>query len=363
MNSHEPEGAAPLSDTYPVDAAIIALNNRIASTLDSLPPTASARKSPNLMIHVRIADIETVIGAARDAQIAAHASDAEKNVAVPEPIVSEVWPGVTLTLSGPPSVLTAAHAVENIDWSVTLDADEYRPRSENASSAPRSPHTGFEGARITGASLEREGVGMGHIAVDPDVEAKREQILDTVAEVFDVPRDLLTGQPAADVDALETLAGAASGGRWEVNDEADEITLDKGSALTRWNEDGTVGYPARSWRSIDRLVEIDPEDYTEDEVEAVVADLQYIAAARPEVMLALIERLRRAEARVLRLQNSFASMAGNADWFTAAADKVLERIKTETTEDVMLYHDAVSVLGAVSTWYRVAEIHTQEASA
>lgn len=143
---------------------------------------------------------------------------------------------------------------------------------EKSSSASRSPHTGFD--------------------------AKREQILDTVAEAFGVPREVLTGQPAVDVDALQSLAQEASPGLWEVNEGDDEITLDKGSALTRWNEAGTVGYPARSWRTTDRIVEIDPEDYTEDEVEAVVADLQYIAAARPEVMLALIERLRRAEAQV-----------------------------------------------------------------
>lgn len=65
-----------------LDRAILALNNRIASAIDSLPPTASARKSPDLMIHVRIADLEAVIGAARDAQIAAHESRAARTITI-----------------------------------------------------------------------------------------------------------------------------------------------------------------------------------------------------------------------------------------------------------------------------------------
>lgn len=155
---------------------------------------------------------------------------------------------------------------------------------ENASSAPRSPHTGFDGARLAGVSVDRD--GLGSITV--------EMTLDNVdPEAF----ALMIGQPLVDIDALEALATAASPGRWEVNEGDDEITLDKGTALTRWNEEGSVGYPARTWHTVDRLAEFDA-DLPDDDLETLTADLQYIAAARPEVMLALIERLRRAEARV-----------------------------------------------------------------
>lgn len=99
-----------------------------------------------------------------------------------------------------------------------------------------------------------------------------------------------------DLDQLEAIAREATAGMWEVNEGDDEITLDKNTALTRWNESGTVGYPARSWKTIDRLVEFDPEDLEEDEVDELLNDLQHIAAARPEVVLALIERVRTAEA-------------------------------------------------------------------
>lgn len=224
--------SAARSEDLALDRAIIALNNRIASTIDALPPTASARKSPDLMIHVRIADIEAVIGAARDAQIAAHASSAARPDVIP------------------------AGAVDT--------------------------------ASIRSVSLEREGVGLGRIT---SVEM-------TFTNVSPEVMAIITGTPVVDLDVLQSLAREASPGLWEVNEGDDEITLDKGTALTRWNDEGTVGYPARSWRTTDRLVEIDPEDYTEDEVEGVVADLQYIAAARPEVMLALIERLRAAEAGI-----------------------------------------------------------------
>jgi len=48
------------------------------------------------------------------------------------------------------------------------------------------------------------------------------------------------------------------------------------------------------------------------------------------------------------VHDAVAHVAGAAKrseaWFTAAADAVLERLKVESTEDVMLYHDAVSVL-------------------
>jgi hypothetical protein len=34
------------------------------------------------------------------------------------------------------------------------------------------------------------------------------------------------------------------------------------------------------------------------------------------------------------------------EWFTAKSDAILDRIQTSTTQDVMLYHDAVGVLVA-----------------
>ncbi|MDF2915872.1 MAG: hypothetical protein K0S70_89 [Microbacterium sp.] len=37
---------------------------------------------------------------------------------------------------------------------------------------------------------------------------------------------------------------------------------------------------------------------------------------------------------------------GMSPWFTKKADEILMRIKTDTHDDVMLYHDAVSVLVA-----------------
>lgn len=103
-----------------------------------------------------------------------------------------------------------------------------------------------------------------------------------------------------DIDKLEELSRAASSGLWESEVVDSTLELNKGTALTEWNEDRTVGKPARWCRSTDKLIELDLENYIEDEIDALTADVDYIAAARPEVMLALIQRLRAAEAALVR---------------------------------------------------------------
>lgn len=160
------------------------------------------------------------------------------------------------------------------------------------------------------------------------------------------------------LDELEATARAASQGFWEAEQSDETIELNKGTALTKWNDDKTVGTPAWTWRSTDRLMEIDIEDLEEDEIDDIAANVDHIAAARPEVVLALIERVRAAEAAAARMQKSFDVVARMANWWEPAADKVLERIHTDTTEDVMLYHDAVSVLASGRSVFEIAKMHS-----
>lgn len=55
------------------------------------------------------------------------------------------------------------------------------------------------------------------------------------------------------------------------------------------------------------------------------------------------------------------AIQGQRRWFVDKADAVLARIRTESTEDVKLYHDAVSVFGAARhlfDWAATIALHT-----
>lgn len=95
---------------------------------------------------------------------------------------------------------------------------------------------------------------------------------------------------------LVELAEEANPGLWEaeVDDGEGSVVLNTGTALTKWSEGG-VGYPARSWRTADRLIEVD--DIYDEDLEQFAHNAEYIAAARPEVVLALIARIREMEAK------------------------------------------------------------------
>lgn len=77
---------------------------------------------------------------------------------------------------------------------------------------------------------------------------------------------------------LAGLNAAATPGEWdaECNEGDGEVEINAGSARTRWNESGTVGIPARSWRTSDRILEKD--DLWDDEFEQVAADAEFIVA-------------------------------------------------------------------------------------
>lgn len=102
--------------------------------------------------------------------------------------------------------------------------------------------------------------------------------------------------PPIDLDALEVIARAASPGLWEYTWTDEAVELNKGTALPTDLGNG-FSRPASSWNTADRLMDFDVEDFDEEEARQIACDAEHMAAARPEVMLALIERLRAAEAQ------------------------------------------------------------------
>lgn len=98
-----------------------------------------------------------------------------------------------------------------------------------------------------------------------------------------------------DLDDLKAKALAATPGPWEswnVDDETIEVRA--GSALT-----GTGSY-----RSTDMIVECDVDGYEPDEPDfrQREADADHIAAFGPPTVLALIERVERAEAQLAAIR-------------------------------------------------------------
>ena len=84
-----------------------------------------------------------------------------------------------------------------------------------------------------------------------------------------------------------------------------------------------------------------------------------IPGAKGKVTEAMADALRALLAEVDRpvpddrTSRVVAAVTRQEPWFVENADKILERIKTDTHADVMLYHDAVSVLVAAKTAYRL----------
>lgn len=64
--------------------------------------------------------------------------------------------------------------------------------------------------------------------------------------------------------------------------------------------------------------------------------------------------------QLAKMQKSFEVIARMGEWWVDRADSILERIKTDTTEDVMLYHDAVSVFVSARNVFEIAKMHVGE---
>lgn len=97
----------------------------------------------------------------------------------------------------------------------------------------------------------------------------------------------------ADIDLTELRAAAeaATPGPWEAECSDETVEVNAGTALTRWNADRSVGRPASSWRSRDRILERDVSYLDEDEAEGFAADAEFIALANPSTVLTLLDML------------------------------------------------------------------------
>lgn len=108
-----------------------------------------------------------------------------------------------------------------------------------------------------------------------------------------------------------------------------------------WNEGGKIrhrqvptGWSDRVVRGGDSLVCFKARDYRHVPLAGREAEIYDSALAGPLAQ----ESGHEGVARIVKVARD------SEAWFARSADTVLERIKTESTEDVTLYHDAVSVL-------------------
>lgn len=97
-----------------------------------------------------------------------------------------------------------------------------------------------------------------------------------------------------DLTELKKLAKAATPGPWDADcDEGEgEVEVNAGTARTSWVDHGNgimTGTPPRSWRVTDRIVERD--DLWDEDFEQAAADADFIAAANPSTVLALIAQI------------------------------------------------------------------------
>lgn len=64
--------------------------------------------------------------------------------------------------------------------------------------------------------------------------------------------------------------------------------------------------------------------------------------------------------QLAKMQKSFDVIAHMGEWWVHRADRILERLSTENTEDVLLYHDAVSVFVSARSVFEIAKMHSKE---
>lgn len=129
----------------------------------------------------------------------------------------------------------------------------------------------------------------------------------------------------SDHTELRQLAEVATPGPWdaECNDGEGEVQVNAGTARTEWHEGGW-GTPARSWRTTDRI--LDRDDLWDDEFEQVANDAEFIAAANPATILALLDEVESLRARAERAEAAIADALEPRNIGYGHIDLALERV-------------------------------------
>lgn len=81
----------------------------------------------------------------------------------------------------------------------------------------------------------------------------------------------------AAIEKLESQKADSTPGPWDFEYTDESIEINAGTARTRWNEDHTFGFPPGSWRSTDRILEVDVDDLDEDEADLIAGNAELIA--------------------------------------------------------------------------------------
>lgn len=81
---------------------------------------------------------------------------------------------------------------------------------------------------------------------------------------------------AAAIEKLEQQKADSTPGPWDFEYSDESIEVNAGTARTRWNEGHTSGIPASSWKTTDRILDVDVYDIEEDEADLIAGNAELI---------------------------------------------------------------------------------------
>ena len=80
----------------------------------------------------------------------------------------------------------------------------------------------------------------------------------------------------AAIEKLEQQKADSTPGPWDFEYTDESIEINAGTARTQWNETNTVGRPAGSWKTTDRIMEVDCFDLDENEADLIAGNAELI---------------------------------------------------------------------------------------
>lgn len=81
---------------------------------------------------------------------------------------------------------------------------------------------------------------------------------------------------AAAIEKLEQQKADSTPGPWDFEYTDESIEVNAGTARTQWNEGHTSGFPASSWTTTDRILEVDVYDLDENEADLIAGNAELI---------------------------------------------------------------------------------------
>lgn len=129
----------------------------------------------------------------------------------------------------------------------------------------------------------------------------------------------------AAIDKLEARKADSTPGPWDFEYTDESIEINAGSARTRWNEAHTSGIPASSWKTTDRILEVEVFDLDEDEADLIAGNAELITTLHRTIDALLA---------ILRVEHRIALRAQPATYGNLESDqRVLDLARAILGED------------------------------